>query len=157
MTRQRDTGLLALWTLRLVWLDVNFGIHLVQGFPAAGHHDWSGVLTRREVSPSERCDIFTRSCRAQRAGPGWHAPWLHDEVVWQQSLRRKLLAPLRQAKLETASELELGVVGVVLGFRGIKLSVRSDSFRTRTVPCSRATTLQHSSAPLHPAPPSARE
>ena len=38
----------------MLWPDFTFGEHLIYGFPAVGHCEWSGVFPRREVTSAER-------------------------------------------------------------------------------------------------------
>lgn len=40
------------------WLDAQFGDHLIIGSPALGHYERCGIFPKREVSPSEKSDIF---------------------------------------------------------------------------------------------------
>ena len=58
VTRERDIGLIPLLALLIAWPDVQFSYNLISGFPAVGHCSWSGVFPGREVSSSEKHDIF---------------------------------------------------------------------------------------------------
>ena len=87
VTRERDIGLIPLLALLLVWPDVHFGYHLIVGFPAVGHNEWCGVFPRREVSPSERHDIFEDAEENNKKLLKKMRPGKDDDVILEKSMQ----------------------------------------------------------------------
>ena len=82
----RDIGLLTLLSILLLWLDYTFGEHLVFGFPAVGHCEWSGVFPRREVAPSDKIDPFQGAAQHNKDLLLSMRPGKDDHVILEKSM-----------------------------------------------------------------------
>ena len=86
VTKARDIGLLTLLSIVMLWPDYTFGEHLVYGFPAVGHCEWSGVFPRREVTPSEKIDPFEGAAQHNKALLISMRPGKDDYVILEKSM-----------------------------------------------------------------------
>ena len=108
VTRDRDIGLIPLLAVLMFWPDVFFAIHLIHGFPAVGHCEWSGVYPRREVSPSERFDVFKDAEESNERLKAKMRPGKDDDIILTKSMQdvEKGFAsnPVRLADMESTLE-----------------------------------------------------
>ena len=108
VTRDRDIGLIPLLAVLMFWPDVLFAIHLIFGFPAVGHCEWSGVYPRREVSPAERLDIFGDAEDNNERLKAKMRPGKDDDIIFTKSMQdvEKGFAsePVRLTDLESSLE-----------------------------------------------------
>ena len=87
VTKDRDIGLIPLLAVLMFWPDVRFATHLIYGFPAVGHCEWSGVYPRREVSPSERFDIFEDAKESNERLKAKMRPGKDDDIILTKSMQ----------------------------------------------------------------------
>ena len=81
-----DIGLLTLLSIIMLWPDFTFGEHLIYGFPAVGHCEWSGVFPRREVTSSERTNPFEGAADHNKSILKSMRPGKDDCVILEKSL-----------------------------------------------------------------------
>ena len=104
VTKTRDIGLLTLLSIIMLWPDFTFGEHLVYGFPAVGHCEWSGIWPQREVTSSQIADPFAGASDHNKTILRAMRPGKDDHVILEKSLEdaRKGFAtmPLTQHELD---------------------------------------------------------
>ena len=83
--RGRDIGLIPLLAVLMRWPDFKFGMHLIEGFPAVGHCEWSGVWARRVVTPDERQDWREGADGHNRLLLSSMRPGQNDDVILEKS------------------------------------------------------------------------
>ena len=109
MTRERDIGLLPLPALLIAWPDVQFGYNLIGGFPAVGHCSWTGVFPSREVSPSEKHNIFKEALANNKRLLAKMRPGKDDDTILKKSMEDAVKGfASKQMKME---EFEKSVEG----------------------------------------------